>query len=102
MRLIRPVLLFSLLTFSFSSFSWTPDGASLSIKGIVEWQDNQKVVVWLSNDEKCFIPSTEKNLISFVYMIYMNKKNASWHCHDATENIGGFSAHRLHRVVLLN
>lgn len=87
----------------FSSFAsaWTPNGASLTVKGIIEWENNQHVVVWLSNDTKCYIPANESNLISFVYTLYVNQKKASWHCHDAETTVGGYKTHRLHRVVAI-
>lgn len=90
------------LFISYSTHAWTPNGNSLRIKGIYQWEGNERVVLELDNGEKCYIPSEEKNLISFVYMLYINKQKASWHCYDATSSVGGYNAHRLHRVVAIH
>ena len=99
--MLKSIVFIALMSFSNIVDAWTPNGTSLTVKGIVEWEGDQHVVVWLSNDIKCYIPSNESNLISFVYALYLNQKSASWHCHDAEKNVGGYKTHRLHRVVAL-
>ncbi|WOI37707.1 hypothetical protein R1T43_01325 [Alteromonas sp. CI.11.F.A3] len=99
--MIKITVFTALILFSSIVNAWTPSGSSLTVKGIIEWEGNEHVVVWLSNDIKCYVPSNESNLISFVYALYLNQKSASWHCHDAETNVGGYKAHRLHRVVAL-
>jgi len=99
--MLRTILFSIAILLSSFANAWTPNGASLKVKGIIEWEGNQAVVVWLSNDIKCYIPSNETNLISFVYTLYVNQKSASWHCHDAETSVGGYKTHRLHRVVAL-
>lgn len=85
---------------SFSSWAWTPNGEASRIKQMIQWENNQKVVVQLESGLRCNIPSTETNLISLALSLYVTQRKATWHCYDATENVGGFSTHRLHRVVV--
>ncbi len=84
--MLRTTLFSIAILFSSITSAWTPNGSSLTIKGIIQWESNEAVVVWLSNDIKCYIPSNETNLISFVYTLYVNQKSASWHCYDAETN----------------
>lgn len=82
-----------------NSFAWTPSGGIVTIDQIIEWESNQDVVFKTSEGHYCYIPSDEKNMYSLVLSLMASGKTASIHCHDLTVNIGGFNAHRVHRVI---
>jgi hypothetical protein len=80
--------------------AWTPNGQVVTIDQVVQWERNSKIVLILSSGHKCYIPADEDKVFSTVLAIYLAKAKASIHCHDKEENIGGYKARRLHRIIL--
>lgn len=89
----------SLMVFSMNSFAWIPSGETVTIDRIIEWEANREVVFKTSLGHYCYIPSDEKNMYSLVLSLMASGKSASIHCHDGVVNIGGYNAHRVHRVI---
>lgn len=82
-----------------NSHAWTPNGESVNIVEVLEWQDSTFIVFKLSSGHYCYILPNEKNAYALIMGLYLSKKSASVHCHDTLEDKLGFPAHRLHRII---
>ena len=57
----RSFLLLCVYIVSALAFAWTPNGETVTIDEIIQWQDNDRVVFKLSSGYRCFIPQAEDN-----------------------------------------
>ena len=71
----------------------------VTITQVILWQDNAPVYFKLSNGVLCYLPAGESNLYSLVLTLHTTGKMISIHCHDGTENYGGYNGHRVHRLI---
>ena len=85
---------------STSVWAWTPSGELSSIDKMIQWEPGiNKVVIKLESGVMCYVNKTDTDLVAFTMALYMSQKKAYWHCHDTAENVGGYSVHKLHRVI---
>jgi hypothetical protein len=98
-RMKRFITLISLaLTLSLPAHAWvTSQGVTIS--EMTQWQDSGPIHIKLSNGVTCYIPSAEKNLYGLAMTIFVTRKTAMFHCHDAAESFGGLPAYRVHRIL---
>lgn len=97
-KLLTGAVLAGLLV-SPGAMAWTPNGETVTIDNIYQWEENRDVVFKTSLGHYCYIPATETAMYSLVLSLMTSGKRASIHCHDATVNKGGYDAHRVHRVI---
>lgn len=95
-RLIVSCLLASSL--SMPAHAWVL-GQGVTIDEVMEWQDNSRIHITLSNGTICYIPSAEKNLYGLALTLFLTRKTATVHCHDTAESTGGIAAYRVHRIL---
>lgn len=72
---------------------------NVKINEIIEWNNNSPIHLLLSNGNRCYVPSTEKNLYSLVLTLFTSAKSSDIVCFDSEEETNGFLAHRIHRVI---
>ena len=95
-------LIFAILAFtSLNSNAWVQTG-NTSIKEFVQWEDSQKVVLILNSGHQCYVPVSDRELYSLALAFYMSGKEFYLHCYDASENVGGYTAHKIHRINGVN
>jgi hypothetical protein len=99
---MRSYIKLLIVAFCFSSLSahaWIPNGETVTIDEIIQWNGDGPVYFKLSNNHVCYIPAAEKNAYSLILALYMSGKPASVHCFDSEETSGGIKGHRLHRII---
>ncbi len=74
------------------------NSTNVSIRDVVEWQDNSPIYFTLSNDNICFIPASDEILYRLILTLYATQNTGEFVCADDTTNFGGINGHRLHRV----
>ena len=86
--------------------AWIPSGQEATIVNVITWQDNydRGVVYTLSSGDMCYFdPSAAPNgetVLTVVMSAFLAARPVSVHCHNSTENRGGYMAHRHHRIVV--
>ncbi len=80
-----------------NAYAWI-NSSGVSIKDVVEWQDNGPVYFTLSNNTICFIPASDETLYRLILTLYATQNTAEFVCADAVVNNAGIDGHRLHRV----
>lgn len=99
MRIFLRVFILFLSLVSATSHAWVPNGDTVTIDEIIQWEGDQKIYFKLSNNYICYIPSSEKNTYALILALYMAGKKASVHCHDSEESTSGIKGHKLHRII---
>jgi len=99
--MVRVIIIISGFILAFSAFAWTPNGENTTISQVWQWQNNGDILFKTASGHKCYIPSNEEKMYSFILSMYISQKEVSVHCHDGTTSIGGQDAHRVHRVIAL-
>jgi hypothetical protein len=79
--------------------AWIPNGETVTIDEIIQWNGDGPVYFKLSSGYMCYVPAAEKNAYSLILALYMSGKKASIHCFDSEETLGGFKGHKLHRII---
>jgi len=99
MRFFIKLLVAIPFLFSLSAHAWIPNGDVVTIDEIIQWNGDGPVYFKLSNNHSCYIPAAEKNAYSLILALYLSGKQASIHCFDSEESVGGEKGHRLHRII---
>ncbi len=91
-----------------SSLAWIPAGDTTKVTEVVIWNEtgSQGLLFKLANGNYCYANPTQSpyynSIVTQVHAAYASKANVAVVCYDAAENIGGYTAHRLHRFVTTN
>jgi hypothetical protein len=81
------------------AFAWVHT-KDTTIKELVQWEGiSPNAVIILHNGIKCYIPTKEKELYSLALSLYLAKRKIEIHCHETAVNIGGYSSHKVHRII---
>lgn len=101
-RVLAMLVLCGLMGGTSAVYAWNPDGERSTVRDVVLWEDAGQVAFLLQSGKWCYLPNSAGNYSKTVAMLmtlYVSGKPAYFHCHDSEENIGGFSAHRFHRLA---
>lgn len=99
MKILKAIFVLLMVFGSFRSWGWVQPG-NTTIKEFVQWESSNAgyALLILETDQKCYVTLAEKELYSLVLALYMSGKTFNLHCHDSTENINGYTAHKIHRI----
>ena len=102
MKKINSLTLAVLTVASLNAHAWVQT-SNTSIKEFIQWEDgNDNVVLKLHSGHQCYFPVSDRELYSLTLAFYMSGKQFNVHCHNASENIGGYPAHKIHRMNGVN
>ena len=82
-----------------SAHAWM-DIRAVTITSVIQWEENPNVIVVLSNNVRCYILSSDKQLVGLAWLLYTTDRPADIICYDTGENVNGYvDTHKLHRMV---
>lgn len=96
---MKKALIFFFLICPALVYAWTPNGEEVTVDKIVQWEGDGQIMFLTSLGVWCYVPPQEKNMYSLVLSLYATGNTASIHCHDDVTSVGGYEAHRVHRVI---
>jgi hypothetical protein len=81
------------------AWAWVQTGDT-NIAEVVQWEEERVTyaVLIFSSGHKCYVSTKDEALYSLALSMFVSGKKLNLHCYDAAENIGGYSAHKVHRV----
>lgn len=88
-----------------SANAWIPAGEVSTVVEVITWAESVSNVMAfkLSSGIFCYVDKSQTPLFSEItaqlMTAYASGKKVEVHCHDATTNIAGYNAHRLHRLI---
>ena len=101
----RLITMICAIIFSLPSFAWKEKdnaiikqfvqfetGISRDVM-LVEFEDSSGASMW------CHVDYGNQSTISLLLTLYVAEKKSWVHCHDGTENFGGYVSRKFHRIV---
>jgi hypothetical protein len=87
-----------------SANAWV-SASNASVLKVIQFEEGigrNYTVATISDGTKtftCYVAYNEKLVTTSLLALYMTGKTATIHCHDTPLDIGGFSSHKLHRLI---
>lgn len=100
MKLFKAITIALLLGMSFLSAAWNPSGVRTTIIQIWHWENGERIVFKTASNHYCFVNDSEEKLYSAVLSSFHAGLEIELHCHNASVNIGGRGARKVHRLII--
>ena len=94
--------LLALLLFlgSTSVFSWTPNGGITQAVEIITYENRSEIIFKTASGYFCYIPVDKEYMHAIVLSSVLAISDVVVYCHDETDRIGTYDAHKLHRFTI--